>query len=104
MKKFFLIIFFFLPICANASENPYKFLKKEVLIGKAKSEMKNDTKSISKKKHYLFLKTQMVKQFKLHLIISLKGTRMTGKGMVKKTKDGKLQIGKNQEILRSLCI
>ena len=51
LKKFLFVIFFFLlSHFANASENPYKFLKKEVLIGKAKSEMKNDTRSISKKK------------------------------------------------------
>ena len=53
MKKFItfviLTIIFTTKLFA-ASENPYKFLKKEVLIGKAKSEMKNDTRSISKKK------------------------------------------------------
>ena len=57
-----------------------------------------------KKKHYLFLKTQMEKQLKLRLILSLKATKMTGKGLVKETKDGKLQIRKNQENLRSLYI
>ena len=51
LKKFLFVIFFFLlSHFANASENPYKFLKKEVLLGKASSELKNDTRSISKKK------------------------------------------------------
>ena len=105
-KKLFLILvlFIFASINSNASENPYKFLKKEILIGKAKSEMKNDTRSISKKKHYLFLKTQMAKQLKLHSILSLKGTRMTGKGLVKEIKDGKRQTRKDQENLRRLYI
>ena len=31
-------------INTHASENPYKFLKKEVLLGKASSELKNDTR------------------------------------------------------------
>ena len=41
-KKLFLIfiLFIFASINSNASENPYKFLKKEILIGKAK---KNET-------------------------------------------------------------
>ena len=52
MKKIFLILLSLVLIStySHASENPYKFLKKEILIGKAKSEMKNDTRSISKKK------------------------------------------------------
>ena len=52
MKKYLFVFFSLLLFSINthASENPYKFLKKEVLIGKAKSEMKNDTRSISKKK------------------------------------------------------
>ena len=64
--KILLISFFFLfAFNIHASEKPYKFLKKEVLLGKASSELKNDTRSISKKKHFLFLKTQMVEQLKL---------------------------------------
>jgi hypothetical protein len=45
-KKLFLIIYFFifLSTISNASENPYKFLKKEILIGKAKKELVNDTR------------------------------------------------------------
>ena len=54
IKKFLFVIFFCsLSLFANASENPYKFLKKEVLLGKASSELKNDTSSISKKTAYL---------------------------------------------------
>ena len=106
MKKLIFVFVSLILVSANsiASEKPYKFLKKEILIGKAKSEMKNDTRSISKKKHYLFLKMLMVKQLKLHLIQSLKGTKMTGKGLVKEIKDGKLQIRKNQGNLRGLYI
>ena len=105
-KKLFLILLSLILVStySHASENPYKFLKKEILIGKAKSEMKNDTRSISKKKHYLFLKTQMEKQLKLRLILSLKGTKMTGKGQAKEIKDGKRQIRKNQGNLRNLYI
>ena len=105
-KKLLLILLSFVLVStfSHASENPYKFLKKEILIGKAKSEMKNDTRSISKKKHYLFLKIQMVKQLKLHLIQSLKGTKMTGKGLVKEIKDGKQPTKKNQGNLKGLYI
>ena len=46
MKKYLLIFFSLLLFSINthASENPYKFLKKEVLLGKASSELKNDTR------------------------------------------------------------
>ena len=52
----------------------------------------------------LFLKIQMVKQLKLHLIQNLKDTKMIGKELVKEIRDGKQQIRKNQENLRSLFI
>ena len=61
-KKLFLFLLSFVLVStySHASENPYKFLKKEILIGKAKSEMKDDTRSISKKNalyifSYIFL-------------------------------------------------
>ena len=46
MKKYLLVFFSLLLFSINthASENPYKFLKKEVLLGKASSELKNDTR------------------------------------------------------------
>ena len=59
---------------------------------------------LHKKKHYLFLKIQMVKQLKLRLIQNLKDTKMTGKEPVKEIRDGKQQIKKNQENLRNLYI
>ena len=49
MKILLTAIFFLFTFNIQASENPYKFLKKEVLLGKASSELKNDTRSISKK-------------------------------------------------------
>ena len=48
--KILLISFFSYLHLIYASENPYKFLKKEVLLGKASSELKNDTRSIYEKK------------------------------------------------------
>ena len=52
MRKICIIIILTL-LSSNVSyskDNPYKFLKKEILIGKAKKELVNDTRSISKKK------------------------------------------------------
>ena len=76
MKKFItfviLTIIFTTQLFA-ASENPYKFLKKEVLIGKAKSEMKNDTRSISKKKALSIFEDSDGKAIKITLDTKFKG-------------------------------
>ena len=75
MKKILLIFFglFIFSINTYASENPYKFLKKEVLIGKAKSEMKNDTRSISKKKALSIFEDSDGKAIKITLDTKFKG-------------------------------
>ena len=74
-KKIFLILLFFFLIStySHASENPYKFLKKEILIGKAKSEMKNDTRSISKKKALSIFEDADGKAVKITLDTKFKG-------------------------------
>jgi len=68
-----LIFFIILPIDSNASENPYKFLKKEVLKGKAKKELKNDTRSISKKKALSIYEDADGKAIKITLDTKFKG-------------------------------
>ena len=74
-KKLFLIIFFFIftSTISNASENPYKFLKKEILIGKAKKELINDTRSISKKKALSIIEDNNGKAIKITLDTKFKG-------------------------------
>ena len=74
-KKLFLIIYFFifLSTISNASENPYKFLKKEILIGKAKKELVNDTRSISKKKALSIIEDKNGKAIKITLDTKFKG-------------------------------
>ena len=76
IKKFLFVIFFCLLSCfANASENPYKFLKKEVLLGKASSELKNDTRSISKKKALSIFEDTNGRAIKITLDTKFKGNK-----------------------------
>ena len=76
IKKFLFVIFFCsLSLFANASENPYKFLKKEVLLGKASSELKNDTRSISKKKALSIFEDTDGKAIKITLDTKFKGNK-----------------------------
>ena len=74
-KKLFLILLSFVLVStySQAFENPYKFLKKEILIGKAKSEMKNDTRSISKKKALSIFEDSDGKAIKITLNTKFKG-------------------------------
>ena len=74
-KKLFLILLSLTLVStySHASENPYKFLKKEILIGKAKSEMKNDTRSISKKKALSIFEDTDGKAIKITLDTKFKG-------------------------------
>ena len=74
-KKLFLFLLSFVLVStySHASENPYKFLKKEILIGKAKSEMKNDTRSISKKKALSIFEDADGKAIKITLDTKFKG-------------------------------
>ena len=69
MKKIFtIIILTLLPSNISYSkDNPYKFLKKEILIGKAKKELVNDTRSISKKKALSIVDDENGKAIKITL-------------------------------------
>ena len=74
--KILLISFFFLfTFNIHASENPYKFLKKEVLLGKASSELKNDTRSISKKKALSIFEDTDGRAIKITLDTKFKGNK-----------------------------
>ena len=74
MKIIFVILITFLNFTlVNAKENPYKFLKKEVLIGKAKKELVNDTRSISKKKALSIIEDENGKAIKITLDTKFKG-------------------------------
>ena len=77
MKKYLLIFFSLLLFSINthASENPYKFLKKEVLLGKASSELKNDTRSISKKKALSIFEDTDGRAIKITLDTKFKGNK-----------------------------
>lgn len=74
-KKFFLILilFIFASVNSNASENPYKFLKKEILIGKAKKELSKENRSISKKKTLSIHQDEDGKAIKITLDTKFKG-------------------------------
>ena len=75
MKKLIFVFVSLILVSANsiASEKPYKFLKKEILIGKAKSEMKNDNRSISKKKALSIFEDSYGKAIKITLDTKFKG-------------------------------
>ena len=75
MKKIF-TIFILTLFSINVSyskDNPYKFLKKEILIGKAKKELVNDTRSISKKKALSIVEDENGKAIKITLDTKFKG-------------------------------
>ena len=76
-KKLFLIfiLFIFASINSNASENPYKFLKKEILIEKAKKELTNDSRSIPKKKALSIYEDEEGKAIKITLDTKFKGNK-----------------------------
>ena len=74
--KILLISFFFLfTFNIHASENPYKFLKKEILIGKAKKELTNDSRSIPKKKALSIYEDEDSKAIKITLDTKFKGNK-----------------------------
>ena len=76
-KKLFLILilFIFASENSNASENPYKFLKKEILIEKAKKELTNDSRSIPKKKALSIYEDEEGKAIKITLDTKFKGNK-----------------------------
>ena len=75
IKKLLITFLFLLPFNIHASENPYKFLKEKVLLGKASSELKNDTRSISKKKALSIFEDIDGRAIKITLDAKFKGNK-----------------------------
>ena len=68
-----IILFLLISNISYSKDNPYKFLKKEILIGKAKKELVNDTRSISKKKALSIVEDENGKAIKITLDTKFKG-------------------------------